>query len=391
MKGGRNMETKLHNFYDFRAYARKKLPRLLFEYIDRGTEDEIALTELRQSLDSVRFVPEVLSGLETVQTDFMFAEKTHALPLVIAPTALAGLVSFDGEVKLARAAERARIPFTISTQSVTPVEHIRAGVPDADLWFQLYVWKNRALTDQLLDRVWASGVTTLVITADTPVSPNREYNLKNGFSIPFRPSIRAGLDVATHPRWFFRVLLPYLRSGGMPSYGHYPQDFRHNVTSSVQSQDLQLENLLNWNDVAELRKKWRGEIIVKGILSVNDAQKARAIGADGIVVSAHGGRNLDIAVTPLDVLGQVVEALNNRLAVFVDSGVRRGSDVLKLLSYGAKAVFIGRAPLWGLAAADEQGADAMIAILAMELQKAMTMLGRVSINDLKNVTRFVSR
>lgn len=365
----------LLNADDYRRRARRILPRGLFEYIDRGTEDELALSRLRSSLDAVTLTPSVLTGHRERSLAIRLFDRSLAAPLVIAPTALAGIVSHDGETKLARAAAAVGIPFCVSTQSVTTIETIRDGAPDAELWFQLYVWHDRALTDRLLDRVAAAGCGCLVLTADTAVAPNREYNRRNGFAVPFQPSMRSVIDGLLHPRWLAGVFGRTWWSGGVPSYGHYPDAYRSSVTRPAMADAVRLDGSIDWSDLARMRDRWQGRLVVKGILSVEDALKAAAIGADGIVVSAHGGRNLDCLPSPADCLPAIAEACAGRIAVLADSGVRRGTDVLKYLALGAEAVQVGRLPLWGLAAGGEAGAVAILRLLLQEMDTAMGLLG----------------
>lgn len=374
---------QLLNARDYRAAARGRLPRSLFEYIDRGTEDELALSALRRSLDAIQLTPRVLTGHAGRDLKTLVLGQQSGMPVIIAPTALAGLVSHDGEVKLARAAARAGIPVCISTQSVTTVEEVREGAPGALLWFQLYMWKDRTLSRQLLQRVAASDVTTLVLTVDTPVTPRREYNVRNGFSIPLQYTLRAGVDVMMHPRWLFGVLMRYLTTTGMPTYGHYPKQFRSAITRPSIADAVKLENLLNWDDVRQLRQWWKGELVIKGILGVEDALKAQELGADGIVVSAHGGRNLDSAPTPAEVLPGIADAVGQKIEVLADSGVMRGSDVLKYISLGARSVMLGRLPLWGLAAGGESGADAVLEMMRTEIDITLAMLGARTPRDLQ--------
>jgi L-lactate dehydrogenase (cytochrome) len=368
------MRTLL-NSEDYRRRAQEVLPRGLFEYIDRGTEDESALGRLRDSLDAITLRPSVLTGNRDRLLLTNLFGCNAAAPLVIAPTALAGLVAYDGEAKLARAAARVGIPFCVSTQSITTIETIRHGAPDADLWFQLYVWRDRNLTAQLLDRVRECGCACLVLTADTAMAPNREYNQRNGFSIPYRPTARGIIDMAMHPAWLFGVMIRYLVTDGMPTYGHYPKAYRSAIARPSIEDAVRLESTLDWDDVRKLRDGWPGKLIVKGILSVADAEKAAAVGADGIVVSAHGGRNLDCLPAPATCLPSIVEAVGSRLTVMADSGVRRGSDVLKYLALGANAVMLGRVPLWGLAAAGQDGAEAILRLTIREMDTAMGFLG----------------
>jgi isopentenyl diphosphate isomerase/L-lactate dehydrogenase-like FMN-dependent dehydrogenase len=365
----------LLNADDYRRRARSVLPRGLFEYIDRGTEDELALKRIRDSLDAVTLRPSVLTGHRARRLETNLFGKTAAAPLVVAPTALAGLVAHNGETKLARAAAAVGIPFCVSTQSVTTIETIRRGAPDAELWFQLYFWRDRDLTAQLLDRVRACDCECLVVTADTQMSPNREYNQRNGFSIPFKPSLASVVDAALHPRWLLGVMARYLVTEGMPTYGHYPKAYRSAVTRPSIAEAVRLENCLDWDDVRRLRDGWQGKLVIKGILSVEDAEIAAASGADGIVISAHGGRNLDCLPAPASVLPAITEAVGSGLAVLADSGVRRGTDVLKYLALGADAVQVGRLPLWGLAAGGEQGAEAVLRMIVREMDTAMGFLG----------------
>ncbi|MCR4267216.1 alpha-hydroxy acid oxidase [Nitratireductor sp. ZSWI3] len=373
----------LLNADDFRERARGNLPRGLFEYIDRGTEDERALTSLRSSLDAITLRPSVLTGHDRRNLQSRLWGRTIAAPLVVAPTALAGLVSFDGETKLARAAAAVGIPFCVSTQSVTTIETIRRGAPDATLWFQLYVWRDRSLTADLLKRVAACGCDVLVVTADTPVAPNREYNLRNGFSIPFSATAGNLVDMALHPRWLLGVMARYLLTEGIPTYGHYPPAFRGAITRPSVAEAVRLEHRLNWDDVGALRNAWKGKLVIKGILHAEDAQIAADIGADGVVVSAHGGRNLDCLPPPAACLREISDAVGSRLTVLADSGVRRGTDVLKYLALGAQAVQLGRLPLWGLAAGGEKGAVAVLRMIIREMDTAMGFLGAERVEALR--------
>ena len=374
----------LLNASDYRRRARQFLPRGLFEYIDRGSEDETALTRLRDSLDAITLLPAVLTGHDRRDLDTVVFGRRIAAPLAVAPTALAGLVSHDGETKLARAASRVGIPVCISTQSVTSVEAIRRGAPDASLWFQLYVWRDRALTARLLERASACGCDNLLVTVDTPVSPNREYNERNGFGIPFKPRLRSMIDVALHPAWLFGVFARYLMGEGVPSYGHYPDAFRTAITRADIAEAVRLEHRLSWDDMRWLRGIWPGKLIIKGVLAVEDAEKAVEVGADGIVVSVHGGRNLDCLPAPVDCIPAIVGAVNGRLTILADSGVRRGTDVLKYLALGAEAVLLGRLPLWGLAAGGEAGAEAVLRMVLREMDTAMAFLGAHCVSALRN-------
>ena len=375
--------ARLLTVEDYRAKARKHLPKGLFEYIDRGTEAELAMVDIRQSLDRIKFRQLVLTGHQTSDLSTKIFDHTYPNPLIIAPTALAGLVAHDGEAKLARAASRLGIPFCVSTQSVTSIDDIRKGAPDADLWLQLYVWKKRDLTWQLLERAAHAGASTLVITADTPLSPKRAYNQHNGFSVPFVPSLRGICDVLSRPTWLSTVMLRYLMTSGMPTYAHYPTAFKTAITRQAISDDVKIESGLCWDDIDEIRGRWRGKIIIKGILSVEDAIHAAKIGADGIVVSAHGGRNFDMARTPADVLPEIVTAVGDQIAIMADRGVRRGSDALKYLALGSCSVLVGRLPLYGLAVGGEQGAYDALSMLIDEMHSNLVFAGASSLEAFK--------
>ncbi|BCH25965.1 alpha-hydroxy-acid oxidizing enzyme [Mesorhizobium sp. L-8-10] len=378
----------LLNTGDYRERARRKLPRGLFEYIDRGTEDELALSRLRSSLDSVVLRPSVLSGHARREPGTTLFGRRFPTPLVIAPTALAGLVAHNGELKLARAAAALGIPFSVSTQSVTTIEEIRRAAQDATLWFQLYVWRDRTLTADLLKRVRACDCECLVVTADTQMSPNREYNQRNGFGIPFKPTLRNLVDMAVHPRWLLGVMLRYMLAGGVPTYGHYPAEYRSAITRANVQEAVRLETNLSWGDVKRLRDEWPGKLVVKGVLSIEDAELALAVGVDGVVVSAHGGRNLDCLPSTASCLSAIAEAFGDRMTILADSGVRRGTDVLKYLAMGAQGVMLGRLPLWGLAAGDEEGASSVLAMMLREMDTAMGLLGVADIAALRSPARW---
>jgi (S)-mandelate dehydrogenase len=369
------------NVSDARKAAQRRLPRGLFAYIDRGTEDEVAIAANRRRLDAIHLSPSVLIDVSQRSQATTILGVTQPSPLVIAPTAVAGLVWHDGEIALAKAAAAAGIPFCVSTQSITPIEHIAQS--RARLWFQLYVWKNRQRTLALIDRAWTAGAQTLVLTVDTPLAPNREYNVRNGFGIPLKPSWRAGIDVLRHPRWTTSVLLRAILASGVPTYAHYPDEFRTKLGREALSDEVALATDVTWEDVRLLRRHWKGRLILKGILRVDDARTAVSHGVDAIVVSNHGARNLDCAPGPTDVLPAIAEAVGDRLEILADSGVRRGSDVARFIALGARGVLIGRATLYGLAMGGMHGAGRVLDLLTHELSVTMGMLGARSLDDLR--------
>jgi L-lactate dehydrogenase (cytochrome) len=369
------------NYEGLRKLARRRLPRGIFEYIDRGSEDEAGLAHNRQTFDRIKLQPNVLVDVSSRSQQVELFARTCSLPLAIAPTAAAGLLWHKGEIHLARAAARAGIPYCAGTESITAIEEVSAEAK-GDIWFQLYFWRDRALSYGLIDRAKAAGIDTLVVTVDAIVPPKREYNARNGFDVPLKPSLRGAWDVATHPRWLTQVLLRYLLSEGMPTHGNYPAGYRAKITRGKMADAIRMDPSLDWDDIAELRKYWHGKLVIKGILSAGDAVKAASLGADAIVVSNHGGRDLDSAVAPAEVLPEIVERVADKLVVLADSGVRRGSDVVKLLALGAKAVLVGRAFLYGTAIGGEAGASAAIAMLGDEIDRTMALLGCRSLKDI---------
>ncbi len=369
------------NVEEVRRLARRCLPRGIFDYVDRGAEDEVGLGHLRAAFDAITFNPHVLRDVSERSLATSLLGRAQPMPIAIAPTAAAGLVWHDGEIALARAAAAAGIPFCIATGSITAMERI-AAESSGQLWFQLYMWHDRALSHALIDRARAAGIETLVLTVDTAALPNREYNTRNGFEIPIRASLRGGLDMMLHPRWVWQVLLRYVRAEGIPTYQHYPPGFRAKITRKATWEQVRLADTLTWDDLAELRRRWHGRLVLKGILRPDDARRAAEAGVDAIVVTNHGARNLDGAVPPIRVLPAIADAVRGRVGIIADSGIRRGSDIVKLLALGADAVLIGRAALYGTAVAGEAGARHVLEILRKEMDTTLAFLGCASLDAL---------
>ena len=366
------------NIADLRALAQKRLPKGLFEFVDRGTEDEVALLNNRAALDRIKLRPRVLVDVSRRESKTNLFGRELPLPIIIAPTGMADLMWFHGELALARAAARAGIPFTLATSSTTPFEQVSKTL-NAPFWFQMYMWDDREQSHAIMNRARAAGADTLLLTVDTAVFANREFNRRNGFTNPLL-NRRFALDIAIHPRWSLGVMGRYLLEGGMPRFANYPEHLRSNITRAPAR--LANSASVTWQDVARLRERWPGRLLLKGVLAPQDALLAVEHGVDGIVVSNHGGRNLDAAVAPIDVLAEIVAAVSGRIAVLYDSGIRRGTDIVKALALGSDAVLIGRATLFGLAAGGESGASRAIAILHEELTRTLALIGAQGINDL---------
>jgi isopentenyl diphosphate isomerase/L-lactate dehydrogenase-like FMN-dependent dehydrogenase len=374
--------VEAYNIADLREHARRVLPRGLFEFVDRGTEDEHGLAANRAAFERIRFRPNVLVDVSKRSAATTLFGQPSTMPVVVAPTGAAGLLWLDGEIEVARAARKAGVPFTLSTASIVSMERVAAEA-GGRLWFQLYMWPDPEMSYRLVDRVQAAGYEALMVTVDTVATPNREYNPRNGFSLPMRISRRNAIDVAMHPRWFLNVFARYLMRSGIPMLENYPEELRVKLTADPKRKGgLPKNDSLDWDDLRDLRRRWKGPLMIKGILHPDDAARAVDCGVDAVIVSNHGGRNLDAASPTIDALPAIVDRVGGRCDVMLDSGVRRGSDVAKAVALGAKAVMVGRAPLYGVAAAGETGAGQALHFLHDELLRVMGFLGCTSIDEL---------
>ena len=346
----------------------------MFEFFDRGNGDEVAVANNRAAFERIKLDPHMLVDTSGRSQTITLFGKEQKMPVVIAPTGSAGLAWYEGEIALARAAKAAGIPFTVATGSMTALERVAAEA-GGNLWFQVYMWPDRSLSHGLIERAKAAGYEALVVTVDTPVPPGREYNLRNGMTVPFRFTRRNVTDVVLHPRWIMGVLMRYLLTTGMPRYENYPTEMKARITALPMGRSMMVTDSLTWDDLRELRRRWPQALMVKGILRAEDARLAADCGADGVIVSNHGGRAVDSTRAPIEILPKVVDAVGNRVTVLVDSGFRRGADVVKALALGAKAVLIGRATLYGTAVDGEAGAARAIEIYRDEIDRLMAMIG----------------
>jgi (S)-mandelate dehydrogenase len=358
---------------DYQRLARRRLARIAFDYLEGSAEDGHTLRRNREAFERLTFQPRVMTDVTQVDTAVTVLGRALALPAVVGPTGLNGLYVPRAEEALAQAAHAAGLPFVLSTASTSLIEDVRAATA-GDLWLQLYVQQDRAIAEDVMRRAREAGFTVLMVTVDTPVHGVRDHDVRNGFRLPLRPTPRLLADLLLHPRWCLRML----RQGGSPqlvnlarSLGQHAQ-----IASQAATMSRQMDTALDWTAIAWLRRHWPGPVVVKGILSVADAVQAAQHGADGIVLSNHGGRQLAYAPSPLEILPQVADRVGHRLAVLVDGGVRRGSDIAKARALGAQAVLLGRAPLYGLAARGRRGVDEVLAILRRELEITLRLLGR---------------
>jgi len=370
-----------YNISDLREIAKRRLPKGVFEFVDRGTEDEVSLRHNFASLKDIRFRSRTLVDVSGRSQAITLFGKPQNMPIAIAPTGSAGLTWYEGEIALARAAAAAGIPFTLATGSMTAMEKV-ADEAGGMLWFQLYMWPDRSLSHKLVERANAAGFQGLVVTVDSPVPPSREYNLHNGFTLPFSLTRRNAVDLLLHPRWLLTVLSRYLLTTGMPRYQNYPTEMKQKITALPMGRSMQLNDSLTWGDLRELRRRWPHRLMAKGVLTAQDAKLAADCGADAVIVSNHGGRVVDGTRAPIEVLPEVVEAVGKRVEVIVDSGFRRGSDIVKALALGARTVLIGRATLYGIAAGGEAGAARAIRLLREEIDRTLALLGCPSIDRL---------
>jgi L-lactate dehydrogenase (cytochrome) len=356
-----------------REVARRRTPRAVFDYVDGGAGTETALRRNRESLASVQFTPRVLRDVSRVDTSTDVLGSRSVLPFGFGPTGFARMAHHEGEIAVARVAERAGIPFTLSTMGTTSIERVRDAAPQARLWFQLYLWRDRDATGALIDRAQAAGYEALVLTVDTPVAGPRLRDVRNGLTIPPALTLRTVADASRKPWWWYNLLTTE------------PLSFAS--LNSWRGTVAELANSLfdpsaTIADVRWLRDRWPGKLIVKGLQRADDAIAVIDAGADAIVISNHGGRQLDRAVAPLAILADVTAAVGDRAEVMIDGGFRSGSDVAAALCLGARFVLVGRAFLYGLMAGGERGVDRVVELMTSELRNTMQLLGAPAIGDL---------
>jgi len=372
------------SYEDLRACARRRLPRALFDYADGGAGDELTLDRNRADLDRMAFRQRVMVDVSRLSLATTLAGCGATLPVAIAPTGMAGWFRGNGEILGARAAQAFGVPFCLSTMSVCSIEDVRAAV-SAPFWFQLYLMRDRGFNAALIERARAAGCPALVLTLDLTVMGVRRRDVKSGLTTPPRLTWRNALDVASKPRWVAGVLLGKrhtfgnlepLRAGGS------------DLASLAEWTAKQFDASLTWHDVAWVRERWPGRLILKGVLDAADAELACRTGAEAIVVSNHGGRQLDGAPSSISVLPEVVDAVNGRCEVMLDGGIRSGADILRALALGASGCLVGKAFLFALAAAGEAGVRTLLELLQKELNAALAFTGQT---DVQRVDRHVLR
>ena len=357
---------------DFEAAARRLLPRPLFGYVAGATENNISLRDNRAAFDELLFQPRVLVNVAAREQSVELFGVRYQSPFGIAPMGICSLTAYRGDLAQACAARQAGLPMVLSSSSLIRLEEVMQAAPGT--WFQLYVPRQAPAVAALVDRVAQAGAPVLVVTVDSAVVPNRENNVRNGFKTPLSPDLSLLWDGLTHPRWSIGTFLKTLALHGVPHFENNTAERGTSLIAKNVERDFSGREYLDWGALRDIRRRWPGALVLKGVQHPDDACRARELGADGIIVSNHGGRQLDGSVAPLRVLPQIVDAAGE-LVVMIDSGFRRGTDVIKALALGARCAFIGRPFNYAAAVAGEDGAAHAIALLRAEIHADMGLLG----------------
>jgi (S)-mandelate dehydrogenase len=362
---------------DLRKIARTRLPKVIYDYLEGGAEDEGCLSANQAAFVKHRLLPRYLVDISQRNQSVELFGQTFASPFGIAPTGMIAMVRPGADLMLAEAAAKANVPFVISGASTASIEEIARIAPKS--WYQHYPCRDAGMTSDLFRRVADAGLSTLVVTVDVPIHSKRERNIRSGWVRPYKPTLAVMLESARHPAW----VVDYLRSGlpFMENYRKYaPAGTSARALTSFYAE--QVPTTHSWATIDRIRREWSGNLVLKGIMHPDDASQALKMGVDGVIVSNHGGRQLDRAVAPLDVLPRIVDAVGDRMTVMLDSGIRRGSDIATALCLGARFTFVGRAPAYGVAADGVAGASKALSILRTELDLVCGQIGCPSVSDL---------
>ncbi len=370
-----------HTADDFRRVAKKKLPKSVFDYVEGGADEELSLAANTDSIRQWKFRPRSLVDVSQASTATQIFGRDTSSPIGLAPTGYTKMLSPLGESAAAQAAARAGVPYVLSTMATTSIEELVSNpdVAAADHWFQLYVWKDRGITSELISRAQNSGYRVLEIAVDTTVSGRRLRDVKNGFTIPPKLNFGSILDIATKPNYWMAMLKnPALEFANVRATESSEGFTIANITK-------QFESALTWDDVASIRSLWSGKLAIKGPISPADALRAKQMGVDGIHLSNHGGRQLDRLVPPIELVAGVRRAVGPEMGIFVDSGFKHGADVAVAVALGADAAFVGRAYLWGLVAAGSLGVERVVNLLQSDLLRTMQLMGVRTIAELREL------
>ena len=377
---GRGRLKNVLSLEDFETMARRHLPRPLFGYIAGAAETNASLRTNALSYQDYAFKPRVLRDVSgrSMKTE-LFGQEYDA-PFGIAPMGISALMAYRGDLALAAGAAQSGIPMIMSGSSLIRMEEVAHAAPDA--WFQAYLPGESDRIDALVDRVAAAGFQTLVLTVDTAALANRENNVKAGFSTPLRPGIRLVWQGVSHPRWTIGTFVRTILKHGIPHFENSYATRGAPIVSSSVMRDFGKKDHLNWSHLQRIRERWEGRLVVKGILHEDDARRAVELGVDGIIVSNHGGRQLDGAIAPLNVLPSILNAVGEKTEVMLDGGIRRGSDVLKALALGARFVFVGRPFLYAASVGGSAGVLMAAEILKSEIYRNMALLGVTNVGEI---------
>jgi L-lactate dehydrogenase (cytochrome) len=361
------------NVYDLRSMAKRFTPRAVFDYTDGAAGNDSSLRAARRAFEQIEFVPRILRDVSQIDTQTDFLGTPSTIPVALGPTGFTRMMHYQGELAVAQAARKKGVPYALSTLGTTSVEDLKAIVPDDKQWFQLYLWKDREASKELLGRVKAAGYSTLILTVDTAVAGLRHRDVRNGLNIPPKLTATTMLNMARYPRWWMNLLSTQpLEFASFRDTGGTVSDLIARV----------FDPSITPEDVEWLRGEWDGPLVVKGIQSLEDAKLVSDLGVNGIILSNHGGRQVERGLPPITLLPEVAQALGEKTSVFVDSGIMSGADVVAALCLGAKGTFIGRAYLYGLMAAGESGVEKTIDIFAKEIATTMALIGATSVEEL---------
>jgi len=372
---------KIYALEDIEHYARKHLPRPIFGYVSGGSETNSSLRENRRIFEDYKFTPRILKNVSNRTTETKLFGQSWSAPFGISPMGVSALAAYRGDLILAEAAKKSSVPMIMSGSSLIPMEDVISLAPET--WFQAYLPGESDRIEKLIERVEKAGFKTLILTVDVAVMAGRENNLRSGFSTPLRPSLRLAYDGITHPKWTLNTFLRTILLHGMPHFENFFATRGEPIFSSSVNRDFGQRANLNWKHLEQIRKQWKGNLIVKGILDKDDAIIAKEIGAEGIIISNHGGRQLDSAISSLEALENIVPHLKD-VSIMVDSGFRRGNDILKALVIGADFVFIGRPFLYAASIAGLEGVEHAINLLKDEIDRNMALLGINSLEELNS-------
>ena len=373
--------TRAITIDDLRRLARRRLPRAVYDFIEGGAGDELTVTRNRAAFERLLFEPRILVDVSKREQSTVVLGERVATPVILSPTGMAGLSWPKGEVAAARGAHDAGTIYTLSTHSSCSIEEVAAGAP-GPLWFQLYVWQNRDLTRSFVERARAAGYRALLLTVDVQVISRRERDLRNGFTVPPRVTARNVVDTLRRAGWVRRVLMGQRRLTLANLVGA-PGAPRTDIVTLAGVANRQVDPSISWADLAWFRSLWSGPLLLKGVMTAADARRAAEHGIDGVVVSNHGGRQLDGTRATIEALPEIVDAVGNRMEVLLDGGVRRGADVVRALALGARAVMVGRPYLYGLATGGQAGVRRALEILASEVDHVLALTGVPRVADLE--------